>query len=60
MINRGANGGEGRERTRVSDPQNFWSMDHFMGVLKEVGLFRISKNNCLVFDETSMSGRISK
>lgn len=60
MINRGTNGGEGRESPRVSGPQTFWSMDHFIGVLKEMGLFRISRDNCLAFDETPMSESISK
>lgn len=30
------------------------------GVLKEMGLFRISRENCPTFDETPMSERISK
>ena len=50
MINRGTNGGEGRESPRVSGPQTLWSMDYFMRVLKEVGLFRIHRENCLAFD----------
>lgn len=60
MINRGTNGGEGRESPSVSGPQTFWSMDHFIGMLKDMGLFRISRDNCLDFDETPMSERISK
>lgn len=60
MINRGTNEGEGRGNHRVSGPETFWSMDHFMEMLKEMGLFRISSDNCLAFDETLMSGRISK
>lgn len=59
MINRGANGGKERE-PRVSGPQNFWSIEHFMGVLKEIGLFRISRDNCIAFGEIPMSIRIQK
>lgn len=59
MINRCTNGGEGKE-PRVSGPQTFWSMDHFMVVLKEIGLLRICRDNCTAFDETPMSERISK
>lgn len=60
MINRGTNGGKERESSRVSGPQTFWSIDHFMGVLKEIGLFRISGDNCIAVDETPVSERISK
>lgn len=60
MINRGTNGGKEKESSRVSGPQTFWSIDHFMGVLKEIGLFRISRDNCIAVDETPMSERISK
>ena len=60
MINRGTNGGKGRDRPRGSGPQTFWSMDHLMGVLKEMGLFRVSRDNCLTFDETPVSERTSK
>lgn len=60
MINRSSNRGKKRKSPRVSGPQTFWSMDHFMGVLKEMGLLRISKDNCLAFDETPMSERMRK
>lgn len=46
MINRDTNGREGRETPRVSGPQTFWSMGHFTGVLKEMGLLRIHRDNC--------------
>lgn len=54
MINRGANGGKERE-PRVSGLQNFWSIEHFMRVQKEIGLFGISRDNYIAFDETPMS-----
>lgn len=47
---------EAREESpRASGPQTFWSIDRFMGVLEEIGLSRICRDNCVAFDDTPMS-----
>ena len=53
---------EGREERApewvVLKPFALWTI--LCGVLKEMGLLRISRDNCPTFDETPMSERISK